>query len=52
MSRFYDDGYDEDFPNQAALWQANAQRALTGKRGRKALAELRDALLALPGRQA
>ena len=48
MSRF-DDYYDgEDFPNQAALWYANVQRALGGKRGKKALAELREALLALP----
>lgn len=49
MSRYYnDDGYDENFPNEAALWRANADRALKGKRGRKALAELREALLALP----
>lgn len=49
MSRFdeYADN-DEWFPNQAALWQANARRALKGKKGRKALAELREALLALP----
>lgn len=49
MSRFENDEYDgEDFPNQAALWQANAERALKGKRGRQALRDLRDALLALP----
>jgi hypothetical protein len=48
MSRFSDDGYDEFYPNQAALWHANVHRALTGKRGKKALAELREALLALP----
>lgn len=49
MSRFEDDDYDgEDFPNQAALWQANAERALKGKRGRRALRDLRAALLALP----
>jgi len=49
MSRFGGDwDYDEAFPNQAELWHANAQRALTGKRGRKALAELREALRALP----
>lgn len=48
MSRFSSDYDDEYFPNQAALWQANARRALKGKKGRKALAELRDALRALP----
>jgi len=49
MSRFDNDwGCDEAFPNQAELWHANVQRALTGKRGRKALAELREALRALP----
>lgn len=47
MSRFGDD-YEYEYPNQDALWAANACRALTGKRGRKALAELREALLALP----
>lgn len=47
MSRYSDD-YDESFPNQAALWEANYERALKGKRGRKVLADLRDALLALP----
>lgn len=49
MSRYGDDGdYDEQFPNASALFTANADRALKGKRGRKALADLRDALLALP----
>lgn len=49
MSRVSDyDDYEEDFPNQAEFWQANAERALKGKRGRKALAELREALLMLP----
>ena len=48
MSRFEDDDDGEDFPNQAALWQANAERALRGKRGRQALRDLREALLALP----
>lgn len=48
MSRF-SEGYDDDpFPNAGALWQHNIHQALTGKRGRKALAELREALLALP----
>ena len=47
MSRSGGDG-EENFPNEAALWWANADRALRGKRGRKALADLREALLALP----
>jgi hypothetical protein len=48
MSRYGDDYDGEDFPNQLALWQANYERALKGRRGRKALSDLRDALLALP----
>lgn len=49
MSRFGDecDEYDE-YDNANALWEANVRRALAGKRGRKALAELREALRALP----
>lgn len=39
---------DEDFPGQWALYEANARRALHGKRGHVAIRELRDALLALP----
>jgi hypothetical protein len=50
VSRFedYDYDYEEWFPNQGALWHANAQRALAGKRGKRALAEMREALRALP----
>lgn len=48
MSRGGNDDYDEDFPNQGAFWWANAQRALKGRRGKQALAELREALLMLP----
>lgn len=48
MSRYGDPDYDEDFPNQGAFWVANARRALKGRRGRAALAELREALLHLP----
>ena len=49
MSRYYDDyDGDESFPNASAFWRTNADRAMKGKRGRKALAELREALLALP----
>jgi len=46
MSRYWDDGDDGGIP--AELWEANLARALKGKRGQKALAELREALLALP----
>lgn len=45
MSRF-DDGDESDIPY--ALWHANVERALKGKRGQQALREMRDALLALP----
>lgn len=48
MSRYWDDDYEEDFPNQLAFWQANAERALKGGRGRRALRDLREALSALP----
>ncbi len=51
MSRFseYDDyeGEPEQILAQGR-WEHNARAALKGKRGRKALAELREALLALP----
>lgn len=50
MSRFSDDwdDYEPDYNNASDLWYANLQRALGGKRGQQALAELREALLALP----
>lgn len=48
MSRFSDWDGEEDFPNQAEFWWKRAQLALEGRRGRKALAALREALLALP----
>lgn len=49
MSRFNDD-YEprDDGKNTAGLWHANLTRALKSKRGRAALTDLRDALLALP----
>ncbi len=50
MSRFGDD-YDEDFPNQGLMWEANYQRALSGKRGQRALRTLETALLELPDRR-
>lgn len=49
MSReSYSDDGDEEFPGQWELYQANLVRSKRGKRGRAALTELRDALLALP----
>lgn len=48
MSRFGEYDGDEDYPNQAALWEKRAQLALEGRRGKAALRELRDALEALP----
>jgi hypothetical protein len=49
VSRFRDyDCDEEDFPGQRALQEANWQRALTGKRGRRFLALVREALMALP----
>ena len=49
MSRFSD--YDDDSEEWAlnmGRWQHNARVALKGKRGRKALRDLREALMALP----
>src|SRR3989304_4835017 len=51
MSRFYDDDYDENFPNQAALYEANTERALAGKRGQAFLREMESALIALPRKE-
>lgn len=48
MSRFEDYDCEEWFPNQGELWHANVKRALAGKRGKKALSEMREALLTLP----
>lgn len=51
MSRFgeYDgDGDDEFNGNGGYMWAKRAQLALEGKRGRKALTDLREALMALP----
>jgi hypothetical protein len=39
---------DEDFGGQFALWLANCDRSLNGKKGQRELRELRTALLALP----
>lgn len=42
------DDFDEIFPGQAALINANLRRSFKGKSGRAELHILRDALLALP----
>lgn len=43
---------DEDtFSGQFALWQANTERSLRGKRGHESLVLLREALLALPKKE-
>jgi len=44
----FDSDYDEQFPGQWWLWEANLQRNFSGKAGQRSLRELRDALLALP----
>lgn len=48
MSRFGDDYDGAEYNNAGELWAANARRALQGRKGQKALRELREALLALP----
>lgn len=39
---------EEDFDNQAALWEANLERSLKGRKGQATLRGLEAALLALP----
>lgn len=46
-----DDCREEEFPGEYALFQANVRRAVAGKRGRAALLELEQALLALPSKR-
>ena len=49
MSRFVDcDEDDETWALDMGRWQHNAKAALKGKRGRQALRDLREALMALP----
>ncbi len=49
MSRFTDcDNDSENWALDMGRWEHNARVALKGRRGRKALAELREALMALP----
>jgi hypothetical protein len=42
------DDYEGSFPNEWAFWERRTRQVLNGRPGRKALAELREALLALP----
>jgi hypothetical protein len=48
MSRFVEGDGEEQFNNQWLLFEANVRRALKGKRGRRALGMMREALLHLP----
>jgi hypothetical protein len=49
MSRIGEcDDYEGSFPNEWAFWERRTRQVLKGRPGRKALAELREALLALP----
>lgn len=48
MSRYSDYDGDGDQTITWEMWQWNADRALKGKRGQKALRDLREALLHLP----
>jgi hypothetical protein len=48
VSRAGDGDYEENFPNEWAFWERRTRQVLNGRPGRKALAELREALLALP----
>lgn len=49
MSRVGDgDDYDPNFPNEWAFWERRTRQVMSGKPMRKALTELREALLALP----
>jgi len=48
MSRFVEGDGEELYPNQWLMFEHNVRQALKGRRGRRALAELREALLHLP----
>lgn len=48
MSRFDFDGDGEEYPGEYALFEANIDRALAGKRGQAILREMKAALEALP----
>ena len=40
--------YDDQFPGQAELWQANCRRSRRGKKGQAVLREIEAALVAMP----
>lgn len=48
MSRIGDYDGDESFPNEWAFWERRTRQVMSGRPFRKALDELREALLALP----
>lgn len=48
MSRITSWEDDEPYPNATALFQANVERAMSGKRGQALLKEIEAALLAMP----
>lgn len=48
MSRVGEGDDEEQFPNQWAFWERRVRQVMAGRPGRAALAELREALLALP----
>lgn len=51
MSRVTSWEDDEPYPNASALFGANVERALNGKRGQALLKEIEAALLALPSKR-
>ncbi len=52
MSRSgYNDDYDESFPNASALFHANTERSIRGKKGQLFLQELATALDAMPEKE-
>lgn len=51
MSRIGDYDDEGNFPNEWAFWERRTRAVMSGKPMRKALAELREALLALPERR-
>jgi hypothetical protein len=51
VTRFAEGDYDENFPNEWALWERNFERHLKGPQGQKALLDLHAALLSLPERK-
>lgn len=48
MTRFAEGDYDENFPGEWLLWEANFERHMKGANGQAALLDLHRALVALP----